>query len=89
MAQRLSAQELAWEWVDGVRIATMEDIPPEERNDLEAYGVARLKQAPEYVCRVTGVQAGHAPAPLSGPPLARRTGYSFCRMMRSRWIPWI
>lgn len=40
MAQRLSAQELAWEWVDGVRIATMEDIPPEERNDLEAYGVA-------------------------------------------------
>ena len=54
MAQRLSAQELAWEWVDGVRIATMEDIPPEERNDLEAYGVARLKQAPEYVCRVTG-----------------------------------
>ena len=32
----------------------MEDIPPEERNDLEAYGVARLKQAPEYVCRVTG-----------------------------------
>lgn len=54
MAQRLSSQELAWEWVDGVCIATMEDIPPEERNDLEAYGVARLKQAPEYVCRVTG-----------------------------------
>ena len=45
MAQRLSAQELAWEWVDGVRIATMEDIPPEERNDLPG----------------DRVQAGHAP----------------------------
>lgn len=54
MARRLSAQGLEWKWVDGVRIATMEDIPPEERNDLEAYGVARLRQAPEYVCRVTG-----------------------------------
>ena len=54
MAQRLSVQGLAWEWVDGVRIAAMEDIPPEERNDWEAYGVARFRQAPEYVCRVTG-----------------------------------
>lgn len=54
MSQRLSAQELSWEWVDGVRVASMEDIPWEERNDLEAYGIPRLKQAPEYVCRAIG-----------------------------------
>lgn len=54
MAQRLSAQGLSWEWVDGVRIASMEDIPWEERNDLEAYGIPRLRQAPEYVCRAIG-----------------------------------
>lgn len=54
MSQRLSAQRLSWEWVDGVRIACMEDIPWEERNDLEAYGIPRLKQAPEYVCRAIG-----------------------------------
>lgn len=54
MAGRLSAQGLAWEWVDGVRVSSMDDIPWEERNDLEAYGVPRLKEAPEYVCRATG-----------------------------------
>lgn len=54
MSQRLSAQELSWEWVDGVRVASLEDIPWEERNDLEAYGIPRLKQAPEYVCRAIG-----------------------------------
>lgn len=54
MAQRLSAQGLFWKWVDGVRIASMEYIPWEERNDLEAYGIPRLKQAPEYVCRAIG-----------------------------------
>lgn len=54
MSQRLSDQGLSWEWVDGVRIASMEDIPWEERNDLEAYGIPRLKQAPEYVCRAIG-----------------------------------
>ena len=27
MTQRLSAQGLSWEWVDGVRVASMEDIP--------------------------------------------------------------
>ncbi|PNC05692.1 hypothetical protein [Akkermansia muciniphila] len=54
MSQRLSAQRLSWEWVDGVRVASMEDIPWEERNDLEAYGIPRLKQAPEYVCRAIG-----------------------------------
>lgn len=51
MAGRLSAQGLAWEWVDGVRVSSMDGIPWEERNDLEAYGVPRLKKAPEYVCR--------------------------------------
>lgn len=54
MTQRLSTQGLSWEWVDGVRIASMEDIPWEERNDLEAYGIPRLRQAPEYVCRAIG-----------------------------------
>ena len=54
MSQRLSAQGLSREWVDGVRVASMEDIPWEERNDLEAYGIPRLKQAPEYVCRAIG-----------------------------------
>lgn len=54
MAQRLSAQGLSWEWIDGVRISSMEEIPPEERSDLEAYGVQRLKNAPEYVCRAVG-----------------------------------
>lgn len=60
MAQRLSAQELAWEWVDGVRIATMEDIPPEERNDLEAYGVA-VSNRLRSTSAGDRVQAGHAP----------------------------
>lgn len=54
MSQRLCAQGLSWEWVDGVRVASIEDIPWEERNDLEAYGIPRLKQAPEYVCRAIG-----------------------------------
>ncbi|WP_295874807.1 hypothetical protein [uncultured Akkermansia sp.] len=54
MAGRLSAQGLAWDWVDGVRIASMDDIPWEERNELEAYCIPRLKEAPEYVCRATG-----------------------------------
>lgn len=54
MARRLSAQGLSWDWVDGVRVASMDDIPREEWNDLEAYGIPRLKQAPEYVCRAIG-----------------------------------
>lgn len=54
MRQRLSAQHLTWEWVDGVRIATMEEIPWWEREGLEAYCIARLKTTPEYVCRAVG-----------------------------------
>lgn len=54
MTQRLSAQKLSWEWLDGVRISSMDDVLREERNDLEAYGVKRLKNAPEYVCRAVG-----------------------------------
>lgn len=54
MSGRLSAQGLSWDWVDGVRVSSMDDIPWEERNDLEAYGIPRLKEAPEYVCRAIG-----------------------------------
>nr|WP_284709724.1 hypothetical protein [Akkermansia sp. B2-R-115] len=54
MAQRLGAQGLSWEWVDGVRIERMEDMEPEEYRGLEAYCVPRLKEDPVYVCRAVG-----------------------------------
>lgn len=54
MAQRLSAQNLSWEWVDGIRVASMDEIPWEEHEGLEAYCIPRLKTAPEYVCRAVG-----------------------------------
>lgn len=54
MSSRLNRQNLSWEWIDGVRIASMDDIPEEERNRLEAYHIARLKTDPVYVCRAIG-----------------------------------
>lgn len=54
MTQRLSSQELSWQWVDGVHISSMNDIPQDERDGLEAYYIPRLKTAPEYVCRAIG-----------------------------------
>lgn len=54
MTQRLTAQNLSWEWSDGVIIPSMDDIPWKERDGLEAYNISRLKQAPEYVCRAIG-----------------------------------
>ncbi len=47
-------RQLTWEWVDGVRIESMDDIPAWERDGLEAYGIKRLKESPEYVCRAIG-----------------------------------
>lgn len=54
MHKRMQAQNLPWEWVDGVKINSMGEIPLEERKGLEAYRVPRLKDAPEYVCRAIG-----------------------------------
>lgn len=54
MAERLCAQGLAWEWVDGVKIDSMEEIPDWEREGLEAYCLPRLKEDPLYVCRAVG-----------------------------------
>lgn len=52
--EEMLSQSLVWEWIDGVRIYSMNEIPLAERDQLEAYCVPRLKEAPEYVCRVIG-----------------------------------
>lgn len=54
MAERLSAQGLAWEWVDGVKIDFLEEISAWEREGLEAYAIPRLKEDATYVCRAVG-----------------------------------
>lgn len=54
MSARLTAQGLRWEWVDGVCIGSVEEIGPDEYNDLEAYRIARLKTDPDYICRAVG-----------------------------------
>lgn len=54
MAKQLSSQGISWQWVDGVVITCMDEIPLWERSDMEAYGVARLKEDPQYICRAVG-----------------------------------
>ncbi len=47
-------QALSWEWIDGVKIESMDEIPAWEKDSLEAYHIERLKFSPEYVCRAVG-----------------------------------
>lgn len=54
MSERLESQGLRWEWVDGVRIDSLEEIPAWEREGLEAYRIPRLKSDATYVCRAVG-----------------------------------
>ncbi len=54
MSERLSSQNLSWEWIDGVIIPSMNDIPLEERNNLEAYKIPHLKNDPRYVLKAIG-----------------------------------
>lgn len=54
ISRLLHKQGLSWEWVDGVRIRRLEDVPLWERDSLEAYHIDRLKTSTEYVCRAVG-----------------------------------
>ncbi len=54
MKEHLEKQGIPWQWVDGVLIESMDEIPLWERSDMEAYGVERLKTDPFYVRRAVG-----------------------------------
>lgn len=54
VSANLNHEKINFEWIDGVIVTNMEDIPYEERSELEAYGIPRLLNDPCYVCRAIG-----------------------------------
>lgn len=74
IGDRLIDQEISWQWVDGVIIPSMEEIPAWEKENLEAYNIKWLKTDPNYVRRVVGCKR------------AMTNALSIAQYFKDKWI---